>query len=120
MQLLSPGSILKSPGGNFIYEIQGPCCMLFDREDLPWPCCSLQWKGKQPSWNRIGKRFVPDVACSRSPAYWVKARDSWGNEWMQVVVVYYERLDDKLKAWWYSRYVPGTQYQDGSPHDEGH
>ena len=47
------GKKIRSPGGSFVYEIQGPVCILYDREQLPWPCCSLQWRGKQPSWNRL-------------------------------------------------------------------
>ena len=58
------GKRLRSPGGSFLYEVQGPVCRLYDREQLPWPSCSLQWKGKQPSWRRIGRRFVADLSVS--------------------------------------------------------
>ena len=95
------GSRLVSPGGGFTYTVQGPVCVLFDRDELPWPCCSLQWKGKQPSWNRIGNRLVPDLAASRCPAYFVKGVDIWGIEWEQVFTVYYQRLSKAEKHWWY-------------------
>ena len=31
------GKKLRSPGGSFVYEVQGPICRLFDREELPGP-----------------------------------------------------------------------------------
>lgn len=74
-QFLRSGSHIRSAGGSFVYEIIGPVCRLYDREELPWPSCSLAWKGKQPSWNRIGPRFVADMASRRSPSYAVKLID---------------------------------------------
>jgi hypothetical protein len=38
---------------------------LFDREELPWPCCRIAWRSKEPSWRRVGRRFVADVAQQR-------------------------------------------------------
>lgn len=102
-QLLPAGSLFASPGGKFAYEVQGPCSRLYDREELPWPSCSLQWKGKQPSWNRVGKRFVPDMACSRCPSYAVKAVDGLGSQWRDVVTLYWEPLSPELKQWWYTK-----------------
>ena len=99
--MLDHGSRIISPGGGFTYTVQGPVCVLFDREELPWPCCSLVWRGKQPSWNRIGKRFIPDLAAQRCPSYSVKGVDVWGIEWEQVLTVYYQRLSPGEKQWWY-------------------
>lgn len=99
--VLPHGKKLLSPGQSFFYVVQGPCCILYDREELPWPSCSLAWKGKQPSWNRVGKRLVPDMAASRCPAYFVTARDSWGNEWQQTLVLYHVRLAEPLRRSWY-------------------
>lgn len=110
--VLSPGKMLRSPGGSFIYEVQGPCCMLYDREELPWPSCSLAWKGKQPSWNRVGRRFVPDIATQRCPAYSVKGADAWGNQWEQVLVIYHERLRGDLQKSWYAKVPAGHPYPD--------
>lgn len=95
------GKKIRSPGGSFFYEVQGPCCVLYDREQLPWPSCSLQWKGKQPSWNRIGPRFVADLGASRCPSYSVKAYDTWGHSWEQVLTLYCDRLPQDLKRAWY-------------------
>lgn len=106
------GKFLRSPGASFAYEVIGPCCQLYDRESLPWPCCNLQWKGKQPSWNRIGKRFVPDMAASRCPSYSVKGRDLFGNEWTQVLTVYQDRLTKLEKDWWYSKVPVGKNYPE--------
>lgn len=100
MHPLKYGKWIRSPGQGFAYQVLGPCCRLYDREELPWPSCSLQWKGKQPSWNRIGKRFVPDLAASRCPSYAVIGIDQWGNEWTQVLTLYYQKLSPQEKQWW--------------------
>jgi len=106
------GKYVRSPGGSYTYQVLGPCCQLYDREELPWPSCSTRWKGKQPSWNRVGKRFVPDLASSRCPSYAVKAKDIRGNEWIQILTIYYERLTGMEKAWWYSRVPSGRPYPE--------
>ena len=95
------GKRLRSPGGSFLYEVQGPVCRLYDREQLPWPSCSLQWKGKQPSWRRIGRRFVADIAVRRCPSYSVKGVDSTGARWEQVLTLYQHKLSSEEKQWWY-------------------
>ena len=70
--LLEYGSIHASSGGQYSFRVIGPCCRLFDREDLPWPCSRLAWKSKEPSWRRVGSRFVPDLAARRCPSYSVE------------------------------------------------
>lgn len=100
--MLQANEVINSPGGSFVYFAQGPVCVLFDREELPWPSCSITWKGKQPSWNRIGRRFVPDIAASRCPAYFVKGLDVWGVQWEQTLVIYQEKLSPAERRWWYS------------------
>lgn len=109
------GAAIRSPGGSFIYHVLGPVCMLYDREELPWPCCSLAWRGKQPSWRRVGKRFIPDLGCSRSPAYAVRGEDAWGSEWTQVLVLYQERLTRDEKHWWYTRMNPNVKLPEPPP-----
>lgn len=106
------GKFLRSPGGSFAYEVLGPCCQLYDRTELPWPSCSIRWKGKQPSWNRIGKRFIPDLAASRCPSYSVIGTDIHGNEWIQVLTIYQDRLDPTTKNWWYSKVPTGWPYPE--------
>ena len=108
--LLQPGRWVKSPGQGFAYQIAGACCRLYDREELPWQSCSLQWKGKQPAWNRIGPRFVPDMAASRCPSYAVDAVDQWGNSWQQVLTVYYQRLTSEEKHWWITKKPVSKDY----------
>jgi hypothetical protein len=105
--MLQQNEIIQSPGGSFSYKILGPVCILFDREELPWPSCSLQWRGKQPSWRRIGKRLVPDITASRCGAYSVKGWDLWGNEWQQILILYDHRLSRQEKHWWYFKGKPG-------------
>lgn len=100
---LECGKWIRSPGQGFAYQVLGPVCRLYDREELPWPSCSLQWKGKQPSWNRVGKRFVADLAASRCPSYAVYAVDQWGNQWTQVLTLYYQKLSATEKQWWITK-----------------
>lgn len=95
------GRILRSPGGSFVYVIEGPCCLLYDKEQLPWPSCSLVWRGKQPSWNRVGPRFVADLAASRRPTYSVRAVDHHGNMWYDTLTLYWVRLRTSEQKWWY-------------------
>jgi hypothetical protein len=97
---LDSGKRLRSYGGSFVYQILGPCSRLYDKEELPWPSCSLNWRGKQPSWNRIGHRFVPDMSASRCPSYYVQAWDQHGNTWFQVLSLYDCKLTKAEKRWW--------------------
>lgn len=98
---LQNGKFYRSYGGSFAYQIIAPVCRLYDREELPWPSCSTAWRGKQPSWNRIGVRFVPDLTASRCPSYVVHGSDLQGAGWTQILTFYWVRLDDKTKQWWY-------------------
>lgn len=89
--------LITSPGGSFTYLIQGAVCRLYDREELPYPCCSLQWKGKQPFWNRVGKRFVTDLSTSRSPSYSVVLA---GSNRPFILTLGWVRLSVKEQEWW--------------------
>jgi hypothetical protein len=100
--ILENGDTIGSPGGSFTYVIKAPLCRLYDREELPWPSCSLRWKGKQPSWNRVGRRFVPDLGASRFGSYAVSGRDYWGSEWEGIQTIYANHLTKEEKRWWYS------------------
>lgn len=95
------GYIFYSPGAHFSYRVVGPCCRLFDREQLPWPCCRIQWRSKEPSWRRIGKRFTADMATKNHPSYCVELlgghhRDAF------VLTLYLVKLSQSTKEWWYS------------------
>lgn len=94
------GKKIRSPGGSFLYEVQGPVCRLYDREELPWPSCSLSWKGKQPSWRRIGRRFVCDISARRFGSYAVRGIDAAGTTWTQEITFYNHRLTKEEKVWW--------------------
>ncbi|XPM59600.2 MAG: hypothetical protein EDM05_020065 [Leptolyngbya sp. IPPAS B-1204] len=100
---LQHGQTFYSPGCHFTYRVIGPCCRLFDREELPWPCCRLQWRGKEPSWRRIGKRFVPDLATKNSPSYCVEVVGQEYAGHTFVVTLYAVKLPPTLRAWWYSK-----------------
>ncbi|NJO41559.1 MAG: hypothetical protein HC769_19135 [Cyanobacteria bacterium CRU_2_1] len=100
---LQHGQIFYSYGGHFTYRVMGTCCRLFDREELPYPCCRLEWHGKEPSWRRIGRRFVPDMATQNSPSYSVEVlgQDYSGRTF--VVTLYSVKLPQPIREWWYSK-----------------
>ncbi len=95
------GQIFHSPGGHFSYRVIGACCRLFDREQLPWPCCRLQWRSKEPSWRRIGKRFIADVATKNYPSYCVEMLGQGGGDPF-VITLYLSKLSPATKEWWYA------------------
>ena len=116
--MLQPGDVLQSPGGSFSYEVLGPCCRLYDREELPWPCCRLSWRGKEPSWRRVGPRLVADMAVRRYPSYSVIGRDRHGCTWETVATDFTSLLPRELARWWYAKTPPpGTAWP---PHPDGH
>jgi hypothetical protein len=96
------GHIFHSPGAHLTYRVVGPCCRLFDREQLPWPCCRIQWRGKEPSWRRIGKRLVPDMATRRSPSYCVEIVGQGYHTQPFVTTLYTAKLDSALRTWWHT------------------
>jgi hypothetical protein len=102
-RLLEPGSEHTSPGGQYSYRVLGPCCRLFDREELPWPCCRLAWRSKEPSWRRIGRRLVPDLAARRCPSYAVELLQPGARPTGTVITLFAQRLSADLQEWWYSK-----------------
>ena len=102
-QLLAHNSLLMSPGQQFSYRVIGPCCRLYDREQLPWPCCRLQWHSKEPSWRRIGPRFVADMAARRYPSYAVELIGLGGKSEPLVISLYMSRLSASDQGWWYTK-----------------
>ena len=101
--LLAPGSEHASPGGQYTYRVLGPCCRLFDREELPWPCCRLAWRSKEPSWRRVGRRFVADLASRRCPTYAVELLQPGARPTRTVITLFTERLGSELQELWYSK-----------------
>lgn len=99
---LESGQLFQSLGGHFTYRVIGPCCRLFDREELPWPCCRIQWRSKEPSWRRVGRRFVPDMAAKSCPSYVVEILGKEAAQELIVLTLYWEKLPKPLKEWWYS------------------
>ena len=96
------GYVFQSPGAHLTYRVIGPCCRLYDREQLPWPCCRLQWRSKEPSWRRIGRRFVPDMATRKFPSYSVEILGQSGSEPF-VITLYTTRLSSAEQNWWYTK-----------------
>jgi hypothetical protein len=75
---------------------------LFDREQLPWPCCRLEWRGKEPSWRRIGKRYVPDLATKTHPSYAVEILGQGCSGKTIEVTLYSVKLSPVEQEWWYA------------------
>ncbi len=94
------GDIIFSPGCHFSYRVIGPCCRLFDREQLPWPCCRLQWRGKEPSWRRIGRRLIVDLATKKHPSYSVEILGQGTLEPI-VITLYAVNLPPSVRDWWH-------------------
>ena len=113
--LLEPGSEHASPGGQYSYRVLGPCCRLFDREELPWPCCRLAWRSKEPSWRRIGRRFVADLASRRCPSYAVELLQPGARPTRTVITLFPVRLGAALQEWWYSKQPPSLDPANSSP-----
>jgi hypothetical protein len=111
---LPSGSILYSPGNQFRYRIIGPCCRLFDREQLPWPCCRLQWRSKEPSWRRIGPRFIPDLSTKRCPSYSVELIGYGEVREPTILTLYTARFTPEQQDWWYSRHRPTLEAESVS------
>ena len=105
--LLDHGSIHTSPGGQYSFRVIGPCCRLYDREELPWPCCRLAWRSQEPSWKRIGHRFVADLAARKCPSYAVELLQSGTRPTVTVLTLFSQRFEDGLQEWWYSS-KPGS------------
>jgi len=102
-RLLEAGSVHPSPGGQYSFRVLGPCCRLFDREELPWPCCRLAWRSKEPSWRRVGRRFVADLAARRCPSYVVELLQPGARPTRTVITLFPQRLGPELQEWWYSK-----------------
>ncbi len=100
---LPSGFVFSSPGKHFTYRVIGPCCQLFDREELPWPCCRIQWRSKEPSWRRIGRRFVADIAAKRCPSYAVEILNQEYSHHSFVLTMYWVRLPTGIREWWYTK-----------------
>lgn len=116
------GQIISSPGCHFNYRVIGPCCRLFDREQLPWPCCRLQWRGKEPSWRRIGRRFVLDMATRSHPTYSVEIVGQGQNRNLAescsetlLLTLYWVKLPQPMNEWWYSDKLRRTESLSSEP-----
>jgi len=100
---LPTGFVFSSPGKHFTYRVIGSCCQLFDREELPWPCCRIQWHSKEPSWRRVGRRFVADIAAKRCPSYSVMILNQEYSQDPFVLTLYWVQFPPDVREWWYSR-----------------
>ncbi len=113
--LLDHGAVKSSLGGYFSFKVIGPCCRLFDREELPWPCSRIAWKSKEPSWRRIGRRFVPDIASRRSPSYSVEIFQPGSKPSSTILTLFSGRLTPLMQEWWYSKHPRSKHDSNVSP-----
>ena len=116
--LYAPGSEHTSPGGQYSFRVLGPCCRLFDREELPWPCCRLAWHSKEPSWRRVGRRFVADLAARRCPSYAVELLQPGSRPTVTVLTLFSLRLSAPLQEWWYSKQAASCDPANVAPASE--
>ena len=97
------GYVFESPGAHLTYRVVGPCCRLYDRDQLPWPCCRIQWRGKEPSWRRIGRRFIADLSTRKHPSYCVEiVGQSYRSEPI-IMTLYTEKLSAQQQNWWHTK-----------------
>ena len=89
-EFFKTGSVQSSYGGQYSYKVIGPCCRLYDREELPWPCSRLAWRSKEPSWRRIGSRFVADMASRKCPSYSVQILEP-GSKPVETVITLFSK-----------------------------
>ena len=89
-EFFKSGSVQSSYGGQYSFKVIGPCCRLYDREELPWPCSRLAWRSKEPSWRRIGSRFVADMASRKCPSYSVQILEP-GSKPVETVLTFFQR-----------------------------
>jgi hypothetical protein len=114
-QLPELGSEHSSLGGQYSYRVLGPCCRLFDREELPWPCCRLAWRSKEPSWRRVGRRFVADLASRRGPSYAVELLQPGSRPTRTVLTLFAQRLSPVLQELWYSKQPASLDPSNSQP-----
>ena len=107
------GHLFYSPGAHLTYRVVGPCCRLFDREQLPWPCCRIQWRGKEPSWRRVGNRLVVDAATRRYPSYNVEIVGQGYRGEAFVTTLYTVALSAEVQLWWHSKRVKVEEVEPG-------
>ena len=113
--LMTPGSIHPSEGGHFSFRVLGPCCRLFDREELPWPCSRLAWRSREPSWRRIGSRFVPDIAARRCPSYSVDIIQPGSKPIPTVLTFFSNKFNPLMQEWWYSKHPRSKEPENFYP-----
>tara|TARA_B100000579_G_scaffold12157_1_gene8947 strand:+ start:741 stop:1115 length:375 start_codon:yes stop_codon:yes gene_type:complete len=114
---LRHGNVYTSTGGQYSYRIIGPCCRLYDREELPWPCCRISWKSKEPSWRRIGTRFVPDIASKKCPSYSVEIFQPGAKAIKTVLTLFSNKFDSDMQEWWYSKHPRSREPSNLIPPD---
>ena len=114
-RLFEAGSEHTSPGGQYSFRVLGPCCRLFDREELPWPCCRIAWRSKEPSWRRVGRRFVADLASRRCPSYAVELLQPGSRPTTTVLTLFSLRLAAPLQEWWYSKQLGSMEPHNSLP-----
>jgi len=102
-EFFKTGSVQSSYGGQYSYKVIGPCCRLYDREELPWPCSRLAWRSKEPSWRRIGSRFVADMASRKCPSYSVEILEPGSKPVETVITLFSKKFSSDIQEWWYSK-----------------
>jgi len=100
--LFAAGSEHASPGGQYSFRVLGPCCR-------------LAWRSKEPSWRRVGRRFVADLAARRCPSYAVELLQPGARPTVTVLTLFPLRLSAPLQEWWYSKQPQSMEPSNGQP-----
>jgi len=75
----------------------------------------LAWRSKEPSWRRVGRRFVPDLASMRCPSYSVELLQPGSRPTATLLTLFSMRLTPELQEWWYSRQPKSMAADNDSP-----
>jgi hypothetical protein len=69
----------------------------------------LEWRSKEPSWRRVGKQLVVDMATRNSPSYSVEILGQEGKKAAIVITLYSVKLSPEQREWWHSRKLPNGE-----------
>jgi len=73
----APAANIPAWAGSTASRVLGPLFVACLIEKSALASCRLAWRSKEPSWRRIGKRFVPDLAARRCPSTRSELLPTW-------------------------------------------
>ena len=70
--------------------------------------CIRDRRSKEPSWRRIGSRFVADMASRKCPSYSVQILEPGSKPVETVITLFSKKFSSDIQEWWYSK-KPGSK-----------